>query len=235
MQIIVLSITNYKEKDVIISALSENGYRSFLLKGALAIKSRHAFLTNPLMIADISIMEGNYKFPIIKEAKEITSPLKINYDYYYLSAINLLVEITKKMTNDEEKNQLFYLLKDAIEALKNEINPYFICLTYLANILKLTGYNMEIDACVNCGNKRQIKDFSFQSGGFICTNCQTNENTIYSVKQLKLIRTIFKNKDFKIIDLDLNKSDYQLVLNGFYEFILEAYGIKLNSLNMLLK
>ena len=56
MKIIVLSINNYKEKDAIITAISQSETITFLARGIKDPKSKNAAINNPLMIADIELM-----------------------------------------------------------------------------------------------------------------------------------------------------------------------------------
>ena len=87
MKIITLSITPYKEKDAIINAISEEGEISFLARGALNINNKNSALKNQLVIADIELSEGNYKYPVLKSSSIIEAPMKINNDYYYLACL----------------------------------------------------------------------------------------------------------------------------------------------------
>ena len=75
MEIITLRITNYKEKDGIVEAISADGMMSFLCRGIFDPKSKNALLNNPLTVADAEISEGKYKYPVIKSSMLIDSPL----------------------------------------------------------------------------------------------------------------------------------------------------------------
>ena len=60
MKVIVLTINPYKEKDAIISAISEKEYITFLARGIRDPKSKNAAINNALCIADIELMDGNF-------------------------------------------------------------------------------------------------------------------------------------------------------------------------------
>ena len=66
MKIIVISITQYKEKDGIINAISEEGAITFLARGIFDPKNKNAGINNNLVIADIELSEGNFKYPTLK-------------------------------------------------------------------------------------------------------------------------------------------------------------------------
>ena len=94
MEIIVLKNTNYKEKDAIIEGLSEEGTKSFLVKGLLSPKCSNIVLATNLIIADIELQEGKYKHPIIKKSQVMVTPYHLNDDIDILNCLNLIDEIT---------------------------------------------------------------------------------------------------------------------------------------------
>ena len=93
MKIIVLSINPYKEKDAIVTAISEEETMTFLARGIKDPKSKNSALNNVLTIADIELMDGDFKHPILKNSKSLFSSLKIDMDEKYLGAIMLMDEM----------------------------------------------------------------------------------------------------------------------------------------------
>lgn len=233
MEIIVLSITNYKEKDAIILGLSENGVHSFLVKGLLNPKCPNIILATPLVIADIELSEGNYKYPVIKSSKLLCSPYQINDSLTQMGVLSALAEASKNLLQDEEKVILFSLLKNAIYAIKsNKVNAFQVLLIYLAFILSHAGFEMNVSSCIYCGSKKDMINFSFEEGGFICKNCANNDSSfIFTTSQMKLIHNIFVIKDF--INLpSFDEKDALVVLKQLGIFIENGLGIRLNSLSL---
>ena len=148
MRVVVISITPYKEKDGIVNAISKDETITFLVRGLLGPNSKNAALNTNLVIADIELQEGNYKYPVLKSSTVITSPIKLTNDYYYLSSLMLVNEVTKNLLQDEEKTLIFNDLVGTIEALKNKNNPWMPTLIYLAKIFKISGYEFEVNKCV---------------------------------------------------------------------------------------
>ena len=64
MKLIILSKKDYKEKDSIITGINDEELITFSVKGLSSPKSKNAILANPLIIADVNMKEGNYKYPI---------------------------------------------------------------------------------------------------------------------------------------------------------------------------
>ena len=230
MKIIVLSITPYKEKDAIINAISERGDLTFLARGILDPKNKNSSLNNILSTADIELSEGNYKHPVLKACTNATNPMKINNDYDYLSSLLFIAESTKVLLQDEEKELIFNSLIKAVHALKTASQPWEILLCYTANLLKVGGYEFEVNQCVFCGSKKDIITFSFRDGGFVCRNCvnQDTEKDL-SKEQMLLIRAAFNNQNIENITFKCTKEDGIYVFHKFDEFISDSFGVNLKS------
>ena len=238
MKVIILSLTNYKEKDCIYNALSEEGYISFQAKGAQDPKGKFVWLNNPLTIVDVEFMEdGRYKHRLVKSASPISSPLTGDYELDYLYSITALAELTNNVLMDDEKGQAFTDLFNAIKALKDKKDCYMVLLIYFAKLLKISGSEMEVDQCVVCGSKEHIATFSFENGGFVCMNCMTADmKREFKKTQMKLIRFIFRCPDFSYIDKsEFALEDKKLVLKRLKEFADNTLGVNLKSLDYLIK
>ena len=103
MKVIVLTINPYKEKDAIISGISENEYITFLARGIRDPKSKNAALNNALCIADIELMDGNFKYPVLKSSKQLFTPLRLDMDAKYLGTLIMLNEIVNYLSLMKKK------------------------------------------------------------------------------------------------------------------------------------
>ena len=236
MKIVIISITQYKEKDAIIDAISEEGEVTFLAKGVLNPKNANAAINNLLAIADIELQEGNYKYPVLKNASILLNPLKTNNDFDYLASLMVIGEATKALLQDEEKAKIFDSLVTAITTLKKIDEPWFVLLVYLARVLKQSGYEFEVNRCVFCGSKNNIRTFSFKDGGFVCNDCLDETTEMGLTKdQMLLIRAAFNSQTFETTFEGYNKENALVVLNKFFEFINDAYGLTLKSQKLIIK
>ena len=236
MKIITLSITPYKEKDAIINAISEEGEISFLARGALNINNKNSALKNQLVIADLELSEGNYKYPVLKSSSIIETPMKMNNDYYYLACLYLITEATKELLQEDEKQRIFNSLIEAIINLKTAETPWPITLSYMARVLKETGYEFSVNSCVFCGTKSDIVTFSFADGGFVCRNClEEGIERDLTRDQMLIIRASFNVKDISNATFSVSKEDALVVLNKFFDFIRDSYGVSLKSAVLLNK
>lgn len=232
MKVIILSITAYKEKDGIVSAISEDESLSFLVRGLFDPKSKGNYLNTPLTIADIVLQSGKSKYPALKDSVLVSSPLRKQSTYEDMIALQLVIEASNKLMIDEEKHLLYPYLIDFIEAYKNYEDINSLMLIYLANILKLSGYEFEINHCLFCGSKKNIVSFSFSDGGFVCSDCM-NETTPRDLtnEQMMILRNVFSKKSFEKIE-GLNEINTKVLLSKFNEFIYDSYGVRLKAIEL---
>lgn len=234
MEIITLQQSDYKEKDAIVTAISEDGLISFTVHGLKDPRCKNIILATPLVYADVELSEGKSKYKSVKSSKMLITPYTKENDLKRLATISLLCEASKKMLVEEEKNLIFKYLLNAIEALaKAEIDPIIIALIYLSKLLKMSGYDMEINHCVHCGSKKSIHTFSFFEGGFICEDCFASlENPeIFNINQMKIIRTIFMLEDYRPISF-FKEEDGMIILEHLVKFIDDFIGVKLLSFKL---
>lgn len=237
MKVIILSNTDYKEKDRIYNAIAVDGFVSFKVRGGSVNTSPYIWLTNPLTVADVELTsDGRYKYPIMKEATLISSPIGVNDDLEYLFAVGVIQEVSKFMLTDEEKHLLFNDILFAIEALKNKKDPYMVTLIFLARAMKISGSGFEVDHCVFCGSKSDIVLFSFPDGGFVCKNCKEDGmvNSL-SANQMHLVRYIFKSPNYSCVGIErFTLDDKKAVVRAFKEYISEDLGVNLITINSLI-
>ena len=235
MEIIVLSSTKYKEKDSIINAISKDGPVSFRARGSLDPKHAMTWINNVLTVADVELLEGKYKYPILNSASLISSSITGSDSLEYLFAISALAEITKDALLDEDKHRVYDHLIEATRALRKNKDPLMVNLLYLAKCIAIGGAEPNVDGCVYSGKTTDIVAFSFDDGGFVSRD-YINENIALdlSPNQLKLIRYCFKAPDFSCVQSDkYSKEDKNKVLDKFVDFIDHNIGAKITATDYL--
>lgn len=235
MKVIVLTISSYKEKDAIITAISQSEIITFLARGVKDPKSKNSAINNPLMIADIELMDGDYKYPVLKSFKEIFVPMKLEMDSYYLGSLLLMNEMMVHFFPDEERSYMFPYLEGAIVGLKRTNNWLMTLLIFMSNAMRIGGFELEVNRCVICGQKNRIVAFSFIEGGFICEECANEEtNRDLTKEQMIMLRGIFNSTDYHLLDSSFNKEDALVLLHKFIEFCEEAFGYHLKNTRLIL-
>ena len=235
MKIIVLSINQYKEKDAIITAISQSETITFLAKGIKDPKSKNAALNNPLTIADIELMDGGFKYPVLKASKELFIPMKLGMDSTYLGTLLLMNEMMVHLFSDDDKQEMFPYLEEGVVGLKKTNDWIMTLLVFIAQVIRIGGFELEVNRCVICGQKNKILAFSFIEGGFICQNC-VNEETERDLtkEQMILLRNIFNSRDYHLLDSSYNKDDALVLLRKTLDFMQEAFGYRLKNLKLIL-
>lgn len=233
MEIIVLKVTAYKEKDGIIDAISEDGEMSFLVRGLFDPKSKNAFINNPLTIVDVDFSEGKYKYPVVKSSMMIESPINPRSDLRYMGSLMMINEVTNFLLSEDEKPVIYAQLRQTILDLKHGAEPLKILVGYLAKVLKISGYDFDVQGCVFCGGRKNIVTFSFTDGGFICGDCYTPDMPkLFNKNQMLAIREAFLT-DKSYISQESSDEELLFVLAQFAEFIHDSYGYKLKSLDLI--
>lgn len=239
MKIIVLNKTAYKDSDIIVTALEENGLFSFKVRGALNPTNPFKWLNNPLTVAEVEFAgPQTYKYPILKRATLVSSPMTADQTFLHLMVVNLVSEATNKMLDDSEKHLLFTDILNFIDSYsKNDVDLLTTSLIYLAKVIKVAGFELEVNKCVHCGSTSNIVAFSFDEGGFICKQClQDDVICDLTPKQMKLVRFVFSAPDFSYkASSEITDEDKKTLLFKIGTFINDIIGANLESINILLK
>ena len=235
MKIIVLSISSYKEKDAVISAISEDQFITFLSRGIGNPKSKNISINNALTIADIELMDGNFKYPVSKSSKQLLTPMRIDMDSKYLGSLLFINEVTNYLFPDEEKPKMFKVVEESVTALKKSKDWLMVLLLFMAQAVRLGGFELEVNQCVSCGSKKNIVAFSFTEGGFLCQNCFDESLTRdLSKEQMILLRKVCNSRDLHLLETDYNQEEALFLFQKFINFAEEAFGYHFKNLRLLL-
>ena len=236
MKIIVLSINPYKEKDAIVTAISEKETMTFLARGIKDPKSKNSALNNLLTVADIELMDGDFKYPILKSSKPLFSSLKMEMNEKYLGSLLLMDEMILNLFPSEEQYIMFPYLEKAVETLKDKNDWLMTLLLLMSHIIRLGGFQLEVNKCVICGKRNGIVAFSFTDGGFICQDCYDTEvDRDLNKTQMLLLREIVNCPDFSLIEKDCNQDDAKVLFNKFYQYMEEAFGYRFKNIRLLIE
>ena len=232
MKYITLQVTPYQEKNGIITAFNEEGVITFKVPGLLSNKNQFYMLNTPLSLIEPTFSpskRGNSH--ILKEVEILFSPLSKQMDEKYLNTINALLEISRKLVDNEEKQIIFNDLLNSLISLKQNNEPYLVLLKYVLRVINLTGYGFQVNHCLRCNQKKDIVAFSFIEGGFICRNCfNEDDHNDLSLVEMKLFRNIYLKDNYDFTSFDYQEKVVVNLLNGLAHFIGDAYGYSINSL-----
>ena len=233
MEIIVISVAQYKEKDAVVNAITEGRSFSFYAKGILNPKNKNSFLNNTLCKANITLIEGKLKYPILESAEFISSPMLSNCSLGYLNALLTIDVAMSHLFDSQEKFLGYEHVSKTLIALRKGQNPLYCILYFLLKILPSLGFELEVKNCVNCGSKKNITDFSFVDGGFLCSKCAESERR-YNNTQLLLIRNTVLSDEVDAIG-EATDDDIRELLFDINVFLTDGIGYHLRTLDSLLK
>ena len=211
---LVLSISDYKENDLLLQVISEDrGFLTLSARGSKKIAGKSHY-SNLCLYEFIIDYKDNKTMFSIHNAKLLSSYYEDN-DLSLLTFKNILVELTLKAKSDYELelyNNICFSLSNI-----NKTNMYLIGSLFLSYILKLYGVSPNVDGCVDCHNTKVVS-LSSVKGGFVCLE-HLGENEPLDIEHLKKFRLINKadfDKYEAIKDIEYDFKDFNLMIN-FYE------------------
>ncbi|MFH1667381.1 MAG: DNA repair protein RecO [Elusimicrobiota bacterium] len=171
--------------------------------------------------------------------KNMFNPLKTNITKYsYACAV---VNLVDSLTAEHEKNiHKYVLLKRTLELLETSKRPDYIYLAFALRFMKLCGYGLELNKCVNCetevlndeiSQKSDIIFFSLKDGGLVCKNCYNEadfELIGVNTKATSFIRQLSKLPGEDVEKLEVPKRIEELVENLIRTYVNEyvPYSLK---------
>ena len=231
---IVLSATNYKEKDVLITIFTaELGKITAVLKGARGAKAKLKYATQPFCFGEWVLIKSGDRFVVATCSQQNSFfELTADYDKYSLACSMLQMCNIVLKPNIFAINLLVALLR-ALQTLAFEnIIPKLVLAKFMLEFCSLIGFGFSWDVCGNCGCALmgEIK-YSISNRIFTCKLCagmgavETHKQWYTTLKiidatQVDKLNTINVKEDI------INNCLYVLKLH-----IENVLGTKLTTLN----
>ncbi len=229
----IFSETPYGETSKIIQVFTkEYGLIGIMCKGAKSLKSKYRATTLKLTYAKFNIYYKENKLSTFASA-DIINPLKnIKGDIVLISYISYIVELTNQVLKQTDYNNVYNDFINTILKIEDGLDPLVLTNILELKYLAFLGVGFNLDSCVECGNTTHIATISPDKGGFICSNCLTNE-TVVDSKVIKMIRMYYYVQIDSIKELKINE-DIKNIINHFLDNYYERYtGLYLNSKDFL--
>ena len=136
--------------------------------------------------------------------------------------------------SNDAVNDVYDLMMETLELLEISEHPSLVYSIFLKKISEVIGIEPQVDGCVVCGSKTHICSFSIKEGGFICSNCNANEEHI-NKDILYLLRVICKAEYENINQIVYQKEQIIEIINILTTFI-KIYGsLSCKGINFLLE
>jgi len=173
---IVLSETNYSESSKILNVLTDkHGQIGIMSKGCRSMKSKLRGVSRKLVYGTFHVYYKENGLSTLIGVDVINSFSNIIMDLERVSYASLILDLTYQVIRHNEEVNIFDLVKDILIKLDEGLSPLGLALTFELKALEYLGVMPNIDGCSLCGSNKSIVTLSARNGGFICSNCHTNE------------------------------------------------------------
>ena len=232
---IIVSVTAYGETSLILNVFTKDlGIIGVMAKGAKNIKSKLRSYVMPFTFGYFYIYYKENKLSTLKEVDIIDQFKNIHEDITLISYLNYIVSLSYECYKESKVNNIFNIMIEGLKKIDDKLDPMVISNIIEVKYLDYLGVGINLDSCSICGNNKDIITISLDDGGLICKNC-LNEQTIYNIRMVKLLRMYYYVDIKNIGKLDI-KDDIKNNINMFLSMYYDKYtGIYLKSKNFLNK
>lgn len=217
---ICLNTIDYKENDKIIYLLTPEGKISALMRGVKKSNSKLKFVCQPFCYSEF-LFTGKGSMPLVINANIIDNNFDLLNTYKVYEISSIVLKIIYALSNQiQDSLVLFDCVINFFKGIKNidesKLSSYLN--TFLLDILKISGYGIDIDQCSYCG--KPIVDnayFDIANSSFFCKTCN-NSNDNYELNKdcIEFIRNL--HKDTYIVDENVDNTIYVLLKKCFKNY-----------------
>ncbi len=230
---IIIKETPYSETSKILNVLTSDGHViGIMAKGARSMKSKIRSCTSLFTYGVFDVYYKENKLSTLISVDIINDLANIKQDIVLISYLNYLTELTAQVLKQMESKEIYDLFISSILKINEGLNPLVIANILEIKCLDFLGVTLNLEGCVKCGNTSNIVTIDGDAGGYICSNCYTNE-LLVSSKTIKMLRMYYYVDIKSISKLDIKEEVIQEI-NFFLDKYYERYtGLYLNSKNFL--
>ena len=225
---IIINERPYSETSKLLNVFTkEYGIVGVIAKGAKRLKS-------PLRSVTSKLTYGYFQFNY-KESKlsnlicvDVINPFnEIKNDLLKISYSSYLLELTSQVIKQSNDKEIFSLLEESLLKIEDGFDPVIITNILELKYLDYLGIKPELNSCAVCGSTK-VLTVSTSKGGFICSNCHTNEK-IVDKKTIKILRMLYLVDISKISKISLSEETKNNIDNFINEYYDKYAGLYLKS------
>lgn len=217
---IIVSETAYGESSKIINILSTTGeIIGVMAKGAKKIKSPLRIATEKFTLGVFNVYYHKDKLSTLTSADILNPLLNIKTDIMKIGYLTYIIELAYQTAKQNVDEHIYSILKSTILKMEEGLNPRILTNILELKMLDYLGVGIDLDKCIKCGNSKNILTINGDEGGYICSDCRTNE-PIYSEKTIKMFRLYYYVDINSITDLKISDevaSDIDTILKEYYD------------------
>lgn len=223
---IVIRAINYSENDRLLTLLTlERGRITAKIKGCKSPKSKLRYAASLLSFGEYLLVEKDSRYTVTGcNSKDSFQLITEDINKYYVASI--IMETANRLTEDSiECSELFLTVLRLLNILcYQDIDPKIIAVKAILDIMKVSGYGLNLECCAICGDSK-VRSISLTDGGVVCDKHYRGDNVKVSSNAINLLRMINEGEyeDMDIIEIDtLLLKEAINTLNIFYTYQLES-------------
>lgn len=230
---IVISSKSYGETSKILDVFTKKyGVIGVLSKGCKRMKSPLRSLSSKLTYGTFYLYYKEGKLSTLISVDVFHIFKNIKSDISKISYASFLLELAGNTFKQNRNVEIYDLLIASLLKIEEGFDPMVITSILELKYLSYLGVMPSVDACVLCGNTKNIATLSSVRGGYVCRNCLTSED-IVSSKTIKLIRLFYYVDISKISKLEVGNKE-KMEIARFLDDYYDSYtGLYLKSRNFL--
>ncbi len=230
---IIISEVAYGDTSKIINIFTkEHGIIGVIAKGAKSMKSRLRAVTTKFTYAYFHVYYKKDKLSLLKEVDIINSLSNIKKDLKLIGYMSYVTELSTQVFKQNSEDNIFALYIEIVKKLNEGLEPIVLSNILEIKYLDYLGISLNLNSCINCGNKKDIVTVDPDQGGYVCKNCYRGER-IVPLTIIKLLRMYYLVDIKTITSLNIKVENIEQV-NYFLTKYYERYtGLYLKSKDFL--
>lgn len=232
---IIITETPYGENSKIVNILTkEKGLVGVMCNNVKSLKNPLRTKTQRFTYANFHLNYNENKLSKLIDVDIIDNLSNIKNDIELISYAQYLNELTYQVYKQSESEEIYNLYISILLKINQKQNPLILTNILELKYLDFLGVGLNLESCVNCGDKKNILTIDPDEGGYICRNCYTNQK-ILSPKAIKLIRMYYLININTISSIKID-NDIAKEINYFIDKYYERYtGLYLKTKDFLRK
>ncbi len=184
-------VGEYDKRLVILTG--QRGKVTVFVKGARRPSNRFAAGCRPFTFGEFTLYQGKTAYNMVDmEISNYFEELATDMDtvYYGFYFLELADYYSRENVESKEMVNLLYLTLKVLS--QRNISTKLIRHIYELKLFAINGEYPDVFACVHCGNKEQLKGFTVDKSGAVCSECmgvskdviELNTSTFYTLQYI---------------------------------------------------
>lgn len=216
---IVVSEVPFKENSKILNILTEDGIIGVTSKGCKNLKSPLRTISTKFIYGEFTIYHNEKGLSTLKEGVMLEDFYNIKTNLELISYLSYITELVLQVIKQNSSKDIYKMYIATIRKINAGLNPKVMMNILEIKLLDYLGVGINLNSCAKCGSNKNIITIDPDVGGYICSNCYTNE-IIYDEKTRKMLRMYYlvdieSVTDLKIKDYVIDNINY--FLNTYYD------------------